>query len=90
MPDTQGRDGHFYRKATAKLRRTADPICWICHGEIDLTLDYRHKMSWTADHEKPLSKGGKLLGKMHPAHRSCNSSRGVGERIVIPKPSRDW
>ncbi|RSN50868.1 HNH endonuclease [Actinomadura sp. WAC 06369] len=48
-------------------------------------------MSWTADHLTPLSKGGRLLGKMRAAHRSCNSRRGNRTDPVNPLPtSREW
>lgn len=90
MPELAGRDGAAYVRARDRLRKTADPVCWICHREIDLFLDWRHPMSWTADHEVPLSKGGDILGVLHPAHRSCNSRRGNGPRLNVPPPSRDW
>lgn len=88
--EKQGRNHRAYRAKTAKLRKRAD-TCWICGKWIDRSLDYRHPMSWTADHVTPLTKGGKLLGEMRPAHRSCNSRRGnrVPERPQLPT-SRDW
>lgn len=100
MPEKRGRDNWHYRKATARLRRTAPPYCWICTEQgkpadeayIDRALDYRHPMSWTADHVDPLSLGGKLLGPMRPAHRACNSARGNGtaQAHVQTPTSRDW
>lgn len=90
MPEKRGRNHRAYRAKTAKLRKRAD-TCWICGQPIDLTLDYRDPMSWTADHVQPLTKGGKLLGPMKAAHRSCNAKRGnrTGERNRLPT-SRDW
>nr|WP_256122652.1 HNH endonuclease [Streptomyces sp. LUP47B] len=45
-------------------------------------------MSFTLDHEQPLSKGGNLLdpANARPAHRKCNSSR--GNRTQAPRPLR--
>ena len=90
MPEKRGRDHRAYRAKTAKLRKQAD-TCHICGKWIDRSLDYRHPMSWTADHVTPLTKGGKLLGPMRAAHRSCNARRGnrVDERPLLPT-SRDW
>ena len=90
MPEKRGRDHRAYRAKTKRLRARTD-TCWICGEWIDRTLDYRHPMSWTADHETPLTKGGKLLGPMKAAHRSCNARRGnrTLDRPLIPT-SRDW
>lgn len=90
MPEKRGRDHRAYRAKTKRLRARTD-TCWICGEWIDRTLDYRHPMSWTADHETPLTKGGKLLGPMKAAHRSCNARRGNRTAPADPLPtSRAW
>lgn len=90
MPEKQGRNHRAYRAKTKRLRARAD-TCHICGEWIDRTLDYRHPMSWTADHVTPLTKGGKLLGELRAAHRSCNARRGnrVDKHPQLPT-SRDW
>ncbi|WP_113914199.1 HNH endonuclease [Micrococcus sp. KT16] len=50
-------------------------------------------VSLTADHITPRALGGKLMGELRPAHRSCNSRRGKRMSIeMIPKPktTRQW
>jgi len=89
MPELQGRDAHAYRKLTKRARRTMPPICTGCGQDIDLTLPYTHALSWTYDHDVPLSLGGDLLGSGTPKHRACNSRRGNGTNDA-PMPSRDW
>lgn len=90
MPEKRGRNHRAYRKKTAALRKRAD-TCHICGKPIDRTLDYRDPMSWTADHVRPLTKGGKLLGPMKAAHRSCNARRGNRTEPADPLPtSRAW
>lgn len=91
-----GYDDRTYRKRTHALRahvkRTGEP-CWLCGQPIDLTLPYTHKMSFTADHVDALGNGGRLLGDLRPAHRSCNSSRGkkrTREQITQPRTTRTW
>jgi 5-methylcytosine-specific restriction endonuclease McrA len=71
------RNGRPYRELCAWLRAQGLP-CWICGHNIGYELDAKHPMSFTLDHEQPLSKGGALLDRENarPAHRSCNSSRG--------------
>ena len=76
----------------AKTRREGLP-CWLCHHTIDTSLDYRHPMSFTADHVKPVALGGAMTGDLRPAHRSCNSRRGVGRvpvRVGSVVPSVEY
>ncbi len=90
MPEKRGRDHRAYRAKTKRLRKTAD-TCWICGAWIDREDRFIESVAATADHVKALSKGGKLLGEMRAAHRSCNSKRGnrTAERPPLPT-SRDW
>ncbi|WP_416382394.1 HNH endonuclease [Nocardia transvalensis] len=92
MPSKRkGLDHRAYRRAKNKLRKESS-TCWLCGNEIDRTLPPEHPESWTADHIDPLSKGGRLLGELRAAHRSCNSRRGntdVTELNLLPT-SRQW
>jgi 5-methylcytosine-specific restriction endonuclease McrA len=81
-----GRNTRAYRRRSAKVRREAG-TCWICEHPIDPNLDWRDPMSATADHVIPLNAGGRILGELRPAHRSCNSRRGDGTNT--PKPVID-
>lgn len=85
------RNGRPYRTFTAAVRRLGDP-CWICGHHIDLTLDPRHRMSFTLDHVVPLSLGGSLLdpGNARSAHRACNSARGNRTGAPKLKTTRRW
>jgi len=71
------RNGRPYRRLCTWLRSQCLP-CWICGHNIGYELDARHPLSFTLDHEQPLSKGGDLLdpANARPAHRRCNSARG--------------
>lgn len=106
-----GRSGRLWESARKQcLQRSS--ICWICAGEcpdfqwekipfesaaIDMTLQWPHHGSPTADHVIPI----KLLGpddprlwsqsNLRPAHLKCNSARGSGEKQkVLCKTSRNW
>ena len=81
------RNGRPYRRLCAWLRAQGLP-CWLCGHNIDTSLDPRHPLSWTLDHEQPLSRGGNLLdpANARPAHRRCNSSK--GNRAVPRQPRR--
>ncbi len=81
MPPAKYNDRR-YRRAVEHLKRTADPVCWICGQEIDLSLDYRDANAWTADHIAPMATGGDLLGELRPAHRGCNSRRSDGRKHI--------
>ena len=86
------RNGRPYRRLCAWLRAQRLP-CWLCGPEIGYDLDARHPLSFTLDHEIPLSRGGNLLDphNARPAHRRCNSSK--GNRTPTPTPvrsSRRW
>lgn len=82
-----GRNRRSYRRKAARLKN-AETICHLCNRPIDPTLDYRHPMSWTADHITPLANGGHVLGELRAAHRSCNSSKGRGQTARVPAADR--
>lgn len=83
-----GYDDHAYRKRNDRLKRNGLQVCFLCGTEIDIALDYRDPMSWTADHLEPLSKGGKIMGEVRPAHRRCNSQR---QNNPLPSPDgQQW
>lgn len=81
------RTGRPYLRLTTWLRSQRLP-CWLCGHNIGYELDARHPLSFTLDHEVPLSKGGSLLDRANarPAHRRCNSSRGA--RMTTQRPQR--
>lgn len=74
-------------KALRRLGKAKNLPCWICGQPIDYDLDYRDRWSFTADHVKPLARGGSMLGALRPAHRSCNAKRGdLSRSFFIPEP----
>lgn len=98
MPTTKDkrRDLRSYRRkvaaAKARARASKEPTyCWVCKTEIDLDLPYHHRFAFTLDHITALAKGGHILGPALPAHRSCNSARGKGDRQPPQgKSNRQW
>ena len=53
-------------------------ICYLCSKEIDLSLHYNHRDSFTLDHMIPLVLGGDTTrANLASAHRSCNSRKGT-------------
>jgi 5-methylcytosine-specific restriction endonuclease McrA len=88
------RNGRPYRRLCAWLRSQRLP-CWICGHNIGYELHAKHPLSFTLDHEQPLSKGGNLLdpANARAAHRRCNSSRGnrtEPPKAAPPRSSRKW
>jgi 5-methylcytosine-specific restriction endonuclease McrA len=73
------RTGRPYRRVREQVL-AEDDTCWICGKEGADTID----------HLLPISKGGSLLDKnnLKPAHFSCNSARGNGNRRM--PQSREW
>jgi hypothetical protein len=75
------RNDHSYVKRRDALKRKARAGNWPCHlcrgdkGPILYDEDYRHPLSFTADHIDAVAAGGRMLGQLAPAHRSCNSKR---------------
>lgn len=89
-----GRSHRDWIRICKQLRNELPPICWLCGQAIDLSLDPRHKKSWTLDHVKPLSEHPELahtISNLRPAHRDCNSKRGAHDHSPVPpKGSRRW
>jgi 5-methylcytosine-specific restriction endonuclease McrA len=61
------------------------PVCHICwsagvtdhRAVIDLELKWPHPQSFTRDHVRPRSLGGRdSLANQRPAHKVCNEKRG--------------
>jgi len=82
-----GKGHRAYRRQQAALKRRtardnlpcghASPSGWGCGEPIDTTLNYKHRMSFTADHDLALAHGGRLVGQvLVPMHRGCNSRKG--------------
>ncbi|WP_425577211.1 HNH endonuclease [Nesterenkonia rhizosphaerae] len=82
------------RDQLKSVARRQNLPCWLCGQSIDFDLPWKHPMSFTADHIDPIALGGSMTGELRPAHRSCNSRRGVGRGTVPtvkPVPtSVDW
>lgn len=85
-----------YRARAAALKRktraNGDP-CSICGQAFDWSVEWKHPLSFTADHVEPIASGGHLLGELAPAHRGCNSRRGAGREVKViapPRTSRRW
>lgn len=89
------RNGRPYRRLCAWLRAQHLP-CWLCGHNIGYELNAKHPLSFTLDHEQPLSRGGNLLdpANARAAHRKCNSSRGNRTRpspkVAPQRASRRW
>lgn len=90
------RNDHEYVKRREGLKRIArrrNTPCWLCGEPIHFDADWKHPLSFTADHVHAVANGGSMLGELRPAHRSCNSKRGAREpevRVVKPEPVTDW
>lgn len=76
MP-TRRNDREYTRRRDAlkRMARRDDLPCWLCGNAIDFELDYKHPMSFTADHVEAVAAGGSMTGPLKPAHRACNSRR---------------
>lgn len=81
------RNGRPYRRLVDWLRAQRQP-CWLCGHNIDYALSAKHPLSFTLDHEQPLSRGGDLLDRANAraAHRRCNSAK--GNRTPAQRPQR--
>lgn len=89
-----GKGHRAYRRQQASLKRRTknehlpcgygSPSGWGCGEQIDTTLDSKHRMSFTADHDIALGNGGKLVGQiLVPMHRSCNSRKNDHAAVEI-------
>ncbi len=82
-----GKGKAAYKRKREQLKRRVQReglTCHICGGEIDVTLDRRDRMSFTADHMEPLARGGHLVrNELRPAHLSCNARRGDAAEVKL-------
>lgn len=81
------------REALKRQAKRTNVPCWICQKPFDFTLDWKHPMSFTADHMKAIANGGSMTGELRPAHRSCNSRRGAERTLkTFPPvdPGEEW
>jgi hypothetical protein len=70
---------HAYRSARARLRAQRLPDCWLCHGRrgpIRYDLAYPHPLSFSSEHNPPVSVAGPHLNLV-PAHLGCQSKQGA-------------
>lgn len=83
-----------WRRLTAELKATRDPVCHLCNRPIDMDLPSTAKWGCVVDHIVPVSRGGAPLSPFNAAlaHRFCNGSKGAGRDRTPAKPetSRDW
>ncbi len=56
------------REALRRKARTTNAPCWLCGEPFDWTVEWKHPLSFTADHVKPIANGGSMLGELRPAH----------------------
>lgn len=94
---TDPRTTNAYRKLSAaykaecKQRRAP---CVHCAQPIDYTLDTNDAYAFTVEHTYPVSTHPHLVEATRhwqPAHRACNSSRGVGEmKPNLGASSQEW
>lgn len=73
-------------------RRKGIPCAW-CNEPIDFEADWKHPLSFTADHIEAVANGGSMHGPLQPMHRSCNSKK--SNRVGVsatgkPDPVTDW
>jgi 5-methylcytosine-specific restriction endonuclease McrA len=87
----QGRSGRPWSRVKKYFKAT-NRVCWICGHWIPVDLPRNHPLEYTVDHVVPRSKGGPpTIANGRPAHRRCNSRRGVGDNPTPPVPtSRAW
>ena len=88
--------------ALARKRAIAskDPVCAICHLEIDLEAPPFHPLAVEVDHIIPRSRGGAIydLDNLQLTHSKCNRKKGakmdsdyVDSKVSNPFPlSNAW
>lgn len=77
-----------------------DPVCAICHTDIDLEAPAFSPLSVEVDHKVPRSRGGLLydLDNLQLTHSRCNRKKGAkmaedyeGQAFTNPIPlSNQW
>lgn len=73
------RDHRKYRdRARHMLARAkaSDAACHLCGEPIAWDAEYTDAKAPTADHIEAVGSGGSMFGRLLPAHRGCNASRG--------------
>lgn len=87
-----GRGYKAYRRKRAALKRRVEReglVCgqggnYGCGEPFDLTLEYPHKRSFSADHPDALNNGGHLLKQtLIPMHLGCNSRKNDAAEVEI-------
>ena len=77
---TRYSNGHRRREARRLViqRVESGEPCWICKGQIDVSLPPRHPRALEVDELVPFSRGGSSYfpGNLAPTHRECNEWRG--------------
>lgn len=92
------RTTNAYRKLSAQYKaqcRQRNRPCVHCVQPIDYLIeDTNDPQAFTVEHVKPVSTHPHLaldITHWEAAHRTCNSSRGVGDmKPSLGTPSRDW
>lgn len=96
---TRRNDHHYVQRAKHMLAKAKanDAPCHLCAKPIHWDADPQHPLAPTADHEHAVAAGGSMLGKLLPAHRRCNSSRGkksieeyLNTKPEIVTPTLTW
>ena len=74
----RGKHGHLYQRKQAALKRLYQTNGWPCPncGKPFDFDNHNSPQGFTADHVDPIGNGGRLLGKIVAACRSCNGRRG--------------
>lgn len=53
-------------------------VCYLCDGDVDVTVGYPDPFSGSLDHVVPLAKGGAhLASNVRLAHLRCNVRKGT-------------
>jgi 5-methylcytosine-specific restriction endonuclease McrA len=81
--DNVQRERKWNKTEWAQARKRAiaskDPICAICHKQIDLEAPPFHPLSVEVDHIIPRARGGALyeLENLQLTHSQCNRKKGA-------------
>jgi 5-methylcytosine-specific restriction endonuclease McrA len=64
------------RKIRQRIYKRDGYICWLCLGDVDITLTDGNPFAPTLDHVVPRKDGGKdSLSNLKLAHAVCNNMR---------------